>query len=309
MILLTGATGIVGKNLLKIFAKEKIQVVCIVRNNNNYKTCQAIYPDAHFVFGEVSNANLSLIIDQKISMIVHCAVALTNNIYIDNMNMMKNLISYAKEKNITHFFNVSSVEATETSNDPYPKAKRDSEKLLIESGIPYTILRSWQIYGEIDHFRAISRFINQIKKSIFIPIIGNGHNLMQPVYVGDVVNVILKLMNQPVENKVYNIYGKTTYTYSQVISILSTFLNKKIYKIHIPLFLLMPAIFIYEKIFPNSFLNRKKIKMFLRDEYGNIDDLYKELQYYPVDLYTGLQMWKNDYNSWNYSKKNGIFDR
>ena len=106
--------------------------------------------------------------------------------------------------------------------------------------------------------RNIIRLINWIYKYPLLPIFGNGKSLQQPVYVKDVAWSAVEVLNnnKTIKND-FNISGKVHLSYNEMIKVISKNLNKKIFKLYLPLFL-------FAKIF--KILERVGIKLAIKSE-------------------------------------------
>lgn len=184
-ILITGATGLVGTQLVRVLAcynrikKTNIKILALVRNEEK----------ARSIYGELlDRANIMLVnaditekikIDDKIDYIFHCASITTSKIMILQpvetiliaVEGTKNLLELAREKNVKSFVYVSSMEvygSFESINKPvteselgyinplkvrsnYPESKRLCENMCVaylsEYGVPVKIARLAQTFG------------------------------------------------------------------------------------------------------------------------------------------------------------------
>jgi len=310
-ILITGATGFVGQALLRRLKTEDVSVTCLVRKSSAWRKVKEEYPEAHFIFCDLADIDSVTNLNVEADSIIHCAVVHDScnpeNVYHTNMAAVQGLLALAEKSAIDSFLLMGSIEATHQTADPYARSKREAEDLLRKSGIKYAILRSTLIYGEIDHLRPLSRFLIKIKNSRFIPVIGNGKNIMQPVYVGDVANCIWLILQKGMKRHEYDIGGRSVLPCNELLNILSCFLSKKTFNVHIPLFLLMPALAVFELLRPNSKINRNKVRMFFRDQACDIGPLIDGLGYTPVDLRTGLALWKKQFDATPSTSRLDIF--
>ena len=96
------------------------------------------------------------------------------------------------------------------------------------------------IYGKEDK-NSLGLLFKLIKKCPLVPVISNGNQKLQPVYVGDVVKAIITCLNIKQKNKTYLIAGPEEIDFNQIINITSKILSKKRIKLHIPLFLFLLA--------------------------------------------------------------------
>lgn len=90
---------------------------------------------------------------------------------------------------------VTTVGAAEDAETLYQRSKWQGEQVIKESGIPYTILRPTLIVGRQLGYRdskLIKRYREMISKKPVVPVIAGGHNRVQPIYIGDLVQAIIR---------------------------------------------------------------------------------------------------------------------
>ena len=129
------------------------------------------------------------------------------------------------------------------------KTVRVAAELAIEtSGLKYTILRPTMIYGS-PRDRNMWRLIRFMRYSPIIPIFGDGKYLQQPIHVDDVVQAVVScLSNNKTIGKAYNIAGKYPLTYNEVVDTIARQLNKRVWKIHIPLKPVVSLLGLFERL-------------------------------------------------------------
>jgi nucleoside-diphosphate-sugar epimerase len=109
-----------------------------------------------------------------------------------------------------------------------------AERAIEASGLSYTILRPTMIYGS-PRDRNMWRLIRLLRYSPVIPVFGDGKFLQQPIYVDDVAQAVVKsLASDSTICKSYNIAGKFSLTYNDVIDTIARQVKKRVWKIHIP---------------------------------------------------------------------------
>ncbi|MEX2372891.1 MAG: complex I NDUFA9 subunit family protein, partial [Dehalococcoidia bacterium] len=93
----------------------------------------------------------------------------------------------AEGAGLTH---ISAIGADLESESEYASAKARGEKAVLETVKNALIVRPSIIFGPEDQF--FNRFANMARFSPALPLIGGGHTKFQPVYVGDVAEVIAR---------------------------------------------------------------------------------------------------------------------
>ncbi len=96
------------------------------------------------------------------------------------------------------------------------RAKWRAEEAVRNSGLAYTIFRPTWIYGPGD--RSLNRFIGFSRRLPFVPQIGNGRQLVAPVFVDDIGGLVVDaLETRAARNATLEVGGPETLTMDQVI--------------------------------------------------------------------------------------------
>ena len=93
----------------------------------------------------------------------------------------RNLLVAAKRVGIARWVHMSALGARENARSRYHQTKWAAEELVRTSGLAWTILRPSIIYGPGDAFTNL--FARMSRFSPVIPLLGGGHNLLQPIGV------------------------------------------------------------------------------------------------------------------------------
>ncbi len=186
---------------------------------------------------------------------------------------------------------ISSTAIFTSLNAKSKKIRIDSENLIKESELAWTIIRPTMIYGT-EQDRNMIRLIKFVDKFRFFPIFGNGKYLQQPVFVKDLAWVIIEVINNKRSKfKAINISGKDFKTFIEIIDIIGSNLNKRIFKLFLPK---SPFIFILnfiEKMF-HIYLPVKSEQIQRLNENKNFsNEIAKEiLMYNPISIEEGLNI-------------------
>jgi NADH dehydrogenase len=120
------------------------------------------------------------------------------------------------------------------------RAKWRAEEAVRGSGIGYTIFRPSWIYGPGDH--SLNRFLGFSRWLPFIPQIGNGRQLLAPVYVGDIGALVADSLATPAaERATLEVGGPETLTMDEIIRVALRVLRRRRPILHTPV-LLMKAL-------------------------------------------------------------------
>ena len=275
MIFVTGATGFVGNHLVKTLLAFDQKVRCLVRPGSENRLRHSV----KIVKGDIFSADLA----EKMSgckALIHLIGIIREfpkkNITFNRLHVKATQVAIeaAKKAGIKRFIHMSALGTGPQAVTEYHKTKWQAERLVQESGLVYTIFRPSVIYGPYDHFTTLLARI--IKRSPFIPIIGDGLYKLQPVHVNTVaLAFVLALFLGDTHNHTYEIGGPQALTYREIVDTIAEHFKKRIKKIYIPL-RIIESITVKLEVFPFYPLTQEMLTMLIA---GNV---VKEQSFYKI---------------------------
>lgn len=245
-IVITGAAGLVGMNLMAMMHDEGFSkvnsIISIDKNNNNILLAKKLFPEIKHAVADLSikedwekyfkNADVVIQLQAQISS-AYADPYIKNN--IDSVN---NVLDICKKYNIKHLIHASSSQALSIAKDHYTYTKRAGENAVHTSGIPHTIFRPTLMYGCFD-IKHLGYITSIMEKSPILPIPGHGRYIRQPLYVNDFCKIIIKTIQKGPDNKIHNIIGKEKIYFIEIMREIKKKKNitRLFVKIPIPIFI------------------------------------------------------------------------
>jgi len=147
------------------------------------------------------------------------------------------LVAAARAAGVRRLVYISGAGAAANAPKHWFRAKWRAEEAVRGSGITYTILRPSWIYGPGDH--SLNRFIGFSRWLPFIPQIGNGRQLLAPVFVGDVGALVADALDTPAaENVALDVGGPETLTMDEIVRTALRTLGRRRPILHAPVILM-----------------------------------------------------------------------
>jgi NADH dehydrogenase len=112
------------------------------------------------------------------------------------------------------------------------RAKWGGEQAVLASGVPAAIVRPSWVYGPED--RALNRFVAFHRRLPFVPVVGNGRQRLQPVFVDDVAAVLARGAAPDGPTGVYEIGGPEVMTMDEVLATMMSVIGRRKPLVHIP---------------------------------------------------------------------------
>jgi NADH dehydrogenase len=210
MILITGASGAMGRVLTeRLHEKGELLRACVVPEDPNVGRIARFCADIRYA--DIADAASLVGICKGIDIVYHLAAIIISNNERDftsvNREGTRNLVEEAKRQGVGHFIYISSASVVYPHPTPYSLSKRKAEEIVVNSGIPYTIIRPTLVYGKKGGLE-FDRYLQYLKQFPIVPFIGNGKSLKRPVFVEDIISGLVALLgNKNVFGKIYNFSG------------------------------------------------------------------------------------------------------
>ncbi len=216
MIVVTGAAGLVGQNLLpRLKTRFPGQIVAIDKHPANVAILRRLHPEVAVIEADLAEAGpWQAALEGCTKLVIgHAQIGgLYPAAYVrNNVTATERLIEAAQKHKVPYAVSISSSVVNSMAEDDYTETKKAQEALVAQSGIKQVVLRPTLMYGWFDrkHVGWLARFM---QKSPVFPIPGNGRFPRQPLYAGDFCDVIVSALEHETTGA-YNITGQQRVDY------------------------------------------------------------------------------------------------
>ena len=143
------------------------------------------------------------------------------------------LARLAREAGIERFIHISAIGADPRSTSAYARSKAAGEQAVCDAFPTATILRPSIVFGPEDDF--FNRFAAMATVSPFLPLIGGGETRFQPVYVGDVADAVIRVLDDPTTaGRTYELGGPKVYTFRQLMEVMLAEIKRRRHLVDVP---------------------------------------------------------------------------
>jgi uncharacterized protein YbjT (DUF2867 family) len=126
------------------------------------------------------------------------------------------LVAAAVEAGVQHVVYISGAGAAPDAAAHWFRAKWRAEEAVRGSGLRYTILRPTWLFGPRDV--ALNRFLGFARFLPFVPMTGNGRQLLAPVFIDDLGAIVADALSDPAAaDRVFDVGGPETMTMNEVV--------------------------------------------------------------------------------------------
>ncbi|WP_397445278.1 SDR family oxidoreductase [Polaribacter sp. R77954] len=226
-VLLAGATGYLGKHLLKVLIEKQNQVVAVVRKTYQLDNSNENYLEVRQA--EVTKPNTLRDICKGINTVISTVGITRQKDGLTYMNVdfqaNMNLLDEAKQSGVNHFVYVSAINGNKYRNLKIFEAKEKFVDALKASGLNYTIVRPNGFFSDMKDFL-------QMAKSGRVYLFGSGNQKFNPIHGKDLATFIVDNLDET--NKELTIGGPDVLSLNEISELALNTFNKPIKIIHLP---------------------------------------------------------------------------
>ncbi len=288
MILVTGGTGFVGRNIVRrLVREEKQKVRCLVRKESRREVLEGL--KVEFCEGDITSPKTLEGAMKGVDTVIHIVGIIREippEVTFERIHAegTATVVKAAKRAGVKKFVHMSAMSSQPEAPSRYHKTKWSGQESVRLSGIPFVILRPSIICGKEDEF--VNMFAKIIRQTWFSPVfyvIGSGKVKMQPIYVGDVAYCFAKAAtSENIVNKVYELGGPEQLSMDEIIDTIIKVMGAWKKKLHLPIAVARPVARMMEKLSEKPILTREQLLMMESDNVGDIAAMKKDFKLEPM---------------------------
>ena len=239
-ILVFGASGQIGRHLIRKFTKNNYKVFAVTRNI--HKKGYILKTQANPGYLEVGQLK-SFDIEKIKSFFKNCSVCINligilyeksenqfHSIHSDFPDLLSKL---CKRLDVEQFIHLSSLGIEDVSNSEYAKSKISGEHVVKKNFNKSIILKPSICYSVDDNFT--TTLMTLLNRLPFMPLYYQGKTKFTPIHVTDLANIIFEIVEKKITGETIECVGPEILTFKDIILKLLNSLEKKKLLISIPL--------------------------------------------------------------------------
>lgn len=264
-----GASGFIGRYVVRRLAAEGAQVVAAVRHPDH-----ALFLKPMGNVGQITPVRASVTDDESARAAIAGSDVVINLVGIlyehgrqtfeavhrDGAGRVARL---AAEAGAARLVQVSAIGADPAAAANYARTKGEGEVAVREAFPAATILRPSIVFGPEDDF--FNRFAAMARVAPALPLIGGGTTRFQPVYVDDVAEAAMRALADPATaGQTYELGGPTVYSFADLMRLMLREIGRRRLLVPVPFGIARLKAWFLEKL-PVPPLTRDQLLMLEHD--------------------------------------------
>ena len=270
-ILVFGASGQIGRHLIRKLTKNNYKVVAVTRN---------IHQKGYILKTQANPGYLEIVelpyfnIDKIKNLLEECSICinLIGILFEKKNNNFKNIHSdfpdllskFSAKKNIEKLIHLSSLGIEKSIDSNYAISKLDGENKIKHNFNRSIILKPSIVYSVDDNFT--TNFMTLLNRLPFMPLYYEGKTKFSPIHVTDLAQIIFDVVQGKVNEQTIECIGPEILSFKEIILKLLKNIDKKRLLIPLPLAFAKTLAKIFE-IMPNPLITVDQINLL---KYDNI---------------------------------------
>jgi nucleoside-diphosphate-sugar epimerase len=238
-IVLTGAAGLVGQNLLvELKARGYTRLVAIDKHAHNLAILRRLHPDVEAIEADLAEPGpwAEAFAGADVVVQLHAQITGKTRALFERNNLVAtgHVLDAIARHRVPYLVHISSSVVNSVATDDYTETKKAQEAMVVARGPRHCVLRPTLMFGWFDpkHLGWLSRFM---ARTPVFPIPGDGRFMRQPLYERDFCACIAACIERQPDGAVYDIVGDTRIDYVDIIRTIKRVKRLRTLIVHIPI--------------------------------------------------------------------------
>ncbi|HKG16499.1 MAG TPA: NAD(P)H-binding protein [Solirubrobacteraceae bacterium] len=220
MILLTGATGVIGSALLRRLTAAGEPVRCLIRDPRRLGNQRV---RVQIALGDLADPPSFRHALRGVSTVVHLAAAIRDQPSgsIEELNAVATwrMVQAAERAGVERFVFFSALHATTFNRARFMRAKALAERAVRDSGLRHTVFAPSIVYAPGDRWLTLLERLALLLPVMPVP--GAGRTLYQPIWADDVADCVMAVLDGRSANgdDRYELAGPDTLSYRDIVDL------------------------------------------------------------------------------------------
>jgi uncharacterized protein YbjT (DUF2867 family) len=232
MLLLTGATGLVGSALLPRLLAEGTEVRCLVRDPRRLGAQRV---RVQIALGDLTDPPSFRNALRGVQTVVHLAASIRDQPHgsIEELNGIATwrMVEAAERQGVERFVFFSALGASSHHRTRLLRAKALAEQAVIEAGLASIVFAPSIVYAPGDPWLTL---LERLALLPLMPVSGSGRAVFQPIWAEDVADCVIAALRTESSGTRYELAGPEALNHDDIVRLVLRSLNRKRALVHVP---------------------------------------------------------------------------
>jgi nucleoside-diphosphate-sugar epimerase len=290
-VLVTGAAGVLGSRLVTRLIDAGFKVRGLVMPGDPLRA-RIEQLGCEIREGDIRDASSLRGLCDDVDTVYHlAAIIISHDVSAFgriNLDGSAHLLAVADAARVRHFVYVSSASVTYPRLTPYAQSKLAAERLVAARSGEYTIVRPTLVYDERGGLE-LRMFLDYLRRFPIVPFIGACGALKRPVWSEDIVDGLLRLVDNPIAfGKTYNFSGGEAISMRDFAHLLLQQHATDRPLLHLPVALCSAAAHVLRRTLAEPPLTLNAIAGVINDANLDPSEATRDLGYQPIGVRAGF---------------------
>ena len=287
MILITGATGLVGRHLVQRLMQEAQPMRCLLSED---RLRQLPWDRAHphapeLVIGAVTDGEACFRAVSGCHAVIHLENALwwggPRELEAVELAGAQALAEAARAARVGRVITLSQLGAASSSAFALHRVKGEVERVLRQSGLAFTIIRSGIVYAPDDAF--INHIASMLRLNpLFFLMPGGGETVLHPIYIDDLVEAIYRSLNRiALVDRTVEIGGAEYLSLRDLLRTVMRVTGMRRVLVATPPYMLRWLTGIYSRLLPRSLMTSQWLDILAANRAAPLGNIYDYFGFQP----------------------------
>src|SRR5215831_2898334 len=220
-----------------------------------------------------------------------CAVVNTVSLYVErekdtfhsvHVEAAKRIAVLARQAGAETLIHISGIGANAGSTSPYIRSRGEGEAAVLDAFPSAKLVRPAVMFGPGDAF--LTPLLAMLRHLPIFLMFGTGATKLQPVYVEDVAEAVVRILRLPAGPRLYELAGPRVYTYQELLRAIAASAGARPFLVPFP-FSLWHVIGSVAEGLPGPRLTRNQVELMKQDNISEPETSgFEDLQIAPQSI-------------------------